>query len=175
MDLVKAVSAYGLIKDLRLSSEDSKLSTILELVGFDQSSSNMLLGAARSISPDENMLVTEFIQMKGFGSAMNLLMQKSDSEDVQRLGKYMLLADMDVSTSVESYQKVLGDLGVDSETATVVRDIVQENAKPGQSVAAFAKTPAFGGMLMALQQGATKPSPIAGIIECPHCEGLIQS
>jgi len=175
MDLMKAVSAYGLIKDLRLSSEDSKLSTILELVGFDADSSNMLLGAARSIAPDDNMKVTEFIQMKGFGSAMNVLMQSSDSPDVQQLGKYMLLADLNVSADDNSYQLAFGNLGVDPETALIVRGIIQENAKPGQSLAAFAKSPAFSGMVMSVANGNRSPSPLDGIIECPHCEGLIKS
>lgn len=174
MDVLKLVSAYSLVKDLRISDEDKKLQTILELTGFDDDSSNMLIAAARSVAPNPDMKVTEFVEMKGFGSALNLLLKQSGNPEVAKFGDYLMLADMPTDADEATYIRNFGAIGVDPETAKTARTVVTENAGAKQSMVTFMKSPAFGRMLTALKHGMVKLPEHAGVISCPHCAGPIK-
>lgn len=172
MDLLKAISAFNLVKDLKLSDSTEKLSTVLDMVGFGKEESSQLIDAARRVASSEDMKILDFINAKGFGSAMNMLLKRSDSADARRFGDYMALADLSTSASQESFVQAFGAVGIDPQTAVTLKELISKNAKPSESLSQFVKTPGFAKVLHTLRYGEIPPT--AGIIKCPHCEGYIQ-
>lgn len=174
MDMLKVISLYGIVKDVKLSDPDPLLKSLLNIIGFRDDDSSQMIKMARSLASSPDIPILDFIQEKGVGATVSSLLKRSDSEDVRGLGTYLQLANMSVTADEEYYLEALEPLGVDSETAILLRDVVIKNAKPADTISAFVRSPAAGKMLYALSKGMSHLPSTAGLIQCPHCEGIIK-